>query len=201
MRRKVITVEKLKKITEKIIIYGLTLQLLLSTTSCGYKKNKVGDSADTSYSVTEDQKDNLSNKPIPCNKREYNNLKFLSKGIDTSNSLMNINSFKITYPYQELFNEEESVSNYINEYYKKEKHDDSLLSNNRIISSKLYMKVLENNNNYTNKTLKKELPNSDIEKICNYIAEAINNEIEKGNIKNINEVSCVLSDLKIFSTI
>lgn len=198
MRRKVIKVEKLKKITKKIIIYGLTLQLLLSTTSCGYKKNKVSNSVNTSYTVTEVQKDNSSNKPIPCNKREYNNFEFLSKGIDTNDSLMNVNSFNITYPYQELFNEEESVNNYINEYSTKEKHDDFLLSNNRISSSKLYMKVLENNNNYTNKTLKKELPNSDIEKICNYITEAINNEIEKGNIKDINELACVLSDLKIF---
>lgn len=200
MRKKVINVKKInfKSLAKKIAIYGLAFQILLSATGCSLKKNY------SSYEVNNvvesvENYDNSSSKPVACSKVPYvsNDIEIkFNSGIQ--DSLVDIDSNSIEYPYENLFNEEYSVNNFVGDYSTNKSHNTTILQGGRISSGNLYSSVIENNKNYSNKTLKEELSNSEIQKICSYIAEAINSLIDSGSIKDINEVACTLSDLKIF---
>lgn len=197
MRRKVIKKEKLKKITKKLIIYCMISQFLFTATSCGFKKSKSNPIINNT--TIETTVESSSDKPIACNKREYDeSSNIYVKAGEIGDSLINVNSLNISYPYEELFNESNSVNKFVGDKNINVAHNEGVISGNQISASLLYQKVLENNKNYSNKTLKKELSNSVIKQLCDYVAEAINNEIALGKIKDLSEVSCVLSDLKMF---
>lgn len=201
MRKRVINVKKInfKNIAKKIAIYGLVIQLLLTATGCGVKKDYSTYDYSSQTSTTDTYVNTSSDKPLACTKVPYSNndviVKFTS-GVE--NSLLDINSMDVEYPYEELFNENYSISNFVGDTSINKEHNTSILQGGKISSSNLYSKVIENNKNYSNKTLKEELSGSEIQKICGYIAEAINTLIDSGKIKDVNEVACALSNLKIF---
>ncbi len=201
MRKKVVDKKNLNftNISKKLMIYGLALQIILTTAGCEIKKTNYNE-AQNSYEYTNDSNDidNYDNKSISSKDNAYlsNNINvLLNQGFD--NTLYNIESIKITYPFEELFNESYSVNNFVGNINNELNHDTSLLVGGKISSSNLYSKVLENNENYSNKSLKKDLSSSELNKICNYIAESVNEEIINNKV-NANEVACTLSDLKIF---
>lgn len=115
--------------------------------------------------------------------------------------ISDLDNWKVNYTYSDLY----QPGTFLEKYEQSvpfSNHHDEILDNVTVDS--LYNKVLENNANYLKAKKEssgfcfyKELENSEIRQICEYVVEAYNDFSTKKEA-NVDEVKCILNNLKVF---
>ncbi len=122
------------------------------------------------------------------------------------NDFMNyIDSIKVTYPDEELYEIDNALSKYNNLNFTTSNHTGDILKGSKLDAQELMNIILKNNKDYMESEkqkiggspLYKELKQKDLLEICKIIADTVNYHIDKGLI-DIDKVSCNLALLKIF---
>lgn len=123
-----------------------------------------------------------------------------------NNLSINLENFDIAYQYEDMydFDQADKMSSTLNEDAFSHKSD-IIGSDMYVSSNELYNQVKINNKDYLESSKKqgnilfvKELDDDLIRKACDIIAETINKDLQTNKYLRINELSCVLGDLKIF---
>lgn len=115
-----------------------------------------------------------------------------------------LNNIDTKYDYSELFNTKVALDRYeANKYNSNITHSSDFLNGSSSVDSdKLYSVVKENNREYLDNhssSMYKELSKKEVQRICEIVAETINTYIKSNPEIDINELSCNLGSLKIFS--
>ncbi len=210
-------VGKGKLIKKRTMLLILTISCTALMYSCSGKQNQYSDiktNIETSYTYDK----NVSSKNSDISKVTNNNtpnsndvfygevekdyVTVNTKGLTAfENYLDNIDT---KYDYSELFNTKAALDRYeANKYDININHSHDFLNGSKSVdSNKLYSVVKENNQAYLKEhssSMYKELSKKEMQRICDIIAETINAYIKSNPEIDMNELSCNLGDLKLFS--
>lgn len=113
----------------------------------------------------------------------------------------------VTYPGEEIYQIEEALAKYELLPKVSSSHTGDLLKGQLLTGEKLYQQVEKNNKKYEAEYAKtntltfpyKTLDQTTLMKICNTISNLINDKVKQGDVNDIEELSCILSELKIFN--
>ncbi len=210
---------KAKLIKKKVILSILVISCTALMYACSGKQNQYSD-IKTSFETTYTYENNTTNSNSINNTEVVvdNNISDsdevvygeVEKDYVTINekSLIGfdnyLNSIDTKYDYSELFNTKAALDRYeTNKYDINITHSSDLLrGSSNIDSNKLYSVVKENNETYLEKhssSMYKELSKKEVQRICEIVAETINAFIKTNPEIDLNELSCNLGNLKIFS--
>lgn len=208
---------KSKLIKRKVALFILTISCAAVLCSCSGNHNQYSDiktDFGTSYTYEANTSTNSSAGSIIADEDVSDaNEVFYGK---VENDYVTINksglagfenyldSIDTKYDYSELFNTKAALQRYeANKYNSNITHSyDFFDGSSSVDSDKLYSTVKENNKIYLKEhssSMYKELSKKEVQNICEIIAETINSYIKSNPEIDINELSCNLGNLKIFS--
>jgi len=151
----------------------------------------------------ESQVINKNENPTTDRDNTQYNEKYITLSEESYNEFQNfLKNTKTKYNYEEYYKIDEALAEYNKiKNLKAETHTHTI---KELTSEELYKVVKENNKKFLKQTEQKytasfykELKETDLKKLCDIIIDTINNY--KSNISDLEEVKCILGNLKIFS--
>lgn len=188
-----------------ILSVSVGVGVLLS--GCG-SNQKAGDDyyyvPSTSINSSISNYDVFNNPMIKIDENDFSNSKLSVSNNAYSIFLSYINNFQTKYDYENYYNIDAALNKYNSIKNKKaQTHSHSL---NNITVDELVKSVKANNKQYLEtkeqeyvSDFYEEFSDSELNKICKMIVSTINYYKEKNLIEDIEELKCILGDLKIFN--
>ena len=192
---------KFFKLGRNVLTISLGITLLL--TGCGTDKND-----DYYYIPSSDvnftEQSVLDNPMLKKDQNDYSN-SLLNVSENAYSEFINyINNFKTEYDYEKYYNIEEALNRY--EQVKNNKTQNHSYSLKEFSIKELLSVVKENNKKYLQQKEQEyvseffeEFSDAELQKICEIIISTINYYKDKNLIEDINELKCILGDLKILN--
>lgn len=187
---------------------AIVSSLVLFLSGCGFSNNAKTDDyfyvPSSSIESEYDDYDILNDPLVSTDMNDYSNSNMKVTEASYDEFINYINHINTKYNYESYYNIDEAMNKYnaiINKKVTKHSHT---LSN--ISVDALFKSVKSNNSKFLKEKKEEytaefyeEFSDSDLRRYCTIIVEMVNHYIDKGLVEDINEVKCILGDLKIFN--
>lgn len=201
---------KLMKIPASFVVAAVSINLLL--TGCFPNKlnmNNYGNN-NTSYVETYDDSNAYStpeeNSTTYLSKKSYENSDVFLTNEMYENFIKYIDEIETVYEYESYYKIDDALEKYENSVGKKATSHTHKLDS--ITEKSLYDKVKENNKVYLEEKQKEyvsnfyeEFSDDELKEICNIINDVVNKYVSNNKIEDIDELKCVLGNLKVYKRI
>ena len=204
INEKFIKLKKKFKLMKKKIIGGVAIftatTILLA--GCVSKKN-ISTYTNTNPTHSYTYSASYDNPLVNLDNQEYSIDAIRAQNSSYNEFINYLNNIKTVYNYENVYDVDNALRHYNDIKNYKPQHTNNLLRN---INAEELFSIVKNNNKIYLENKKKqyvadfyqEFENQDLKKICNIIVDTINYYIRAGKISDVEEVKCVLSNLKIF---
>lgn len=205
---------------KKVVIKGIAIisAATLSLTSCKLKSDNYNSSYDYNsnytYTSTNDlslyeDNENIEKFDNPLTKTDsnpYSRIEIETTDLAYNEFIDYINNNETNYTYEELYNIDIAYQKYQEvKDLKATKHTSKI---SEITEETLYETVKKNNKIFLEQKKKEyvegfyeEFSSKELKNFCKIIVDTINYYISKGKVEDLEEVKCILGNLKIFSKV
>ena len=197
-------IKKIKLIKIPVAITVIAVSATLMLTGCfPYRQSIKNNNYNSHESVSQVEiYNNNNNNNNSNNIYNYKNADVFLNETSYDEFVKYIDSIETTYDYEKYYNVDEALKKYSEVKNKKATHHTYKLE--KITTESIYNVVKENNKLYmedkANNNVSKfyeELSDSELKQTCSIISDVINQYINNGKVEDLDELKCVLGNLKI----